>query len=68
MDTHVSAPSPPPELLLIQRRYNGYLYWNGTQWVLGLPEGTVLTPSEQAYVSKYNAVVVYFRGTIGPLR
>jgi hypothetical protein len=55
-------------LLLIQRRYNGYLYWNGTQWVLGLPEGTVLTPSEQAYVSKYNAVVVYFRGTIRPLR
>ena len=60
----MSTPSPPSELLLIQRRYNGYLYWNGTQWVLGLPEGVTLTPSEQALVSKYNAVIVQFKGPI----
>jgi len=60
----MSAPSPPSELLLIQRRYNGYLYWNGTQWVLGLPEGVTLTPSEQALVSKYNAAIVRFKGPI----
>jgi len=64
----VSAPSPPPELLLIQRRYNGYLYWNGTQWVLGLPEGTVLTPTEVQWVNYYGAKVIYFKGPITFMR
>jgi hypothetical protein len=64
----MSTPSPPSELLLIQRRYNGYLYWNGTQWVLGLPEGVALTPSEQALVSKYNAIIVRFKGPISFMR
>ena len=55
-------------MLQIQRKYNGYLYWNGREWVLGLPEGTVLTPTEMQWVSYYGAKVIYFKGPITFMR
>jgi hypothetical protein len=64
----VSAPTPPQELLQIQRKYNGYLYWDGREWVLGLPQGTVLTPTEMQWVSYYNAKIIYFKGPITFIR
>jgi len=55
-------------LLQIQRKYNGYLYWNGREWVLGLPQGTVLSPTEMQWVSYYRARIIYFKGPITFIR
>jgi hypothetical protein len=36
--------------------------------VLGLPEGTVLTPTEMQWVNYYNAKIIYFKGPITFIR